>query len=76
MALRKATIVSIPNSRQKVAACAIIGNPLSSSMFQHTAARRRLLGTIRVGKTRLAVSTLSRAEAAAPLIKKQEKSAD
>ena len=43
-------------------------------LFQHTAARRRLRGKIIKILSNNIVSTHSRAEAAAPYIKKQEKS--
>ena len=44
-------------------------------MFQHTAARRRLQLKGMIKELSVKVSTHSRAEAAAPYIKKQEKSA-
>ena len=43
-------------------------------MFQHTAARRRLLANSVIKTSLQVVSTHSRPKAAAPYIKKQEKS--
>ena len=58
------------HSRPKAAASTPKDKVVSDIMFQHTAARRRLLDTVGVPMLMLIVSTHSRPKAAAPYIKR------